>query len=65
MRFTVSALRDAGVPADRIYLSMERDTKRAVSFCGHCQFGPTFVSKDGPVMRFDRIADLLGTGDLN
>ncbi len=23
--------------------------KCAVGFCGHCQYGPTFVCKDGPV----------------
>ncbi len=56
MRFTVSALRDAGVTTDRIYLSMERNMKCAIGLCGHCQFGPAFVCKDGPVMRYDRIA---------
>jgi NAD(P)H-flavin reductase len=64
MRFTVSALRDAGVPADRIYLSMERNMKCAIGFCGHCQFGPTFVCKDGPVMRFDRIADIFAVREV-
>jgi NAD(P)H-flavin reductase len=29
--------------------------KCAVGFCGHCQFGPSFVCKDGPVLRYDRI----------
>ena len=32
--------------------------KCAVGLCGHCQFGPTFVCKDGPVFRYDRIAAL-------
>ena len=64
MRFTVSALRDAGVPIDRIYLSMERNMKCAIGFCGHCQFGPTFVCKDGPVMRFDRIADIFAMREV-
>jgi NAD(P)H-flavin reductase len=64
MRFTVNALREAGVPADRVYLSMERNMKCAVGFCGHCQFGPTFVCKDGPVMRFDRIADILTVREI-
>jgi NAD(P)H-flavin reductase len=27
----------------------------AVGFCGHCQFGPSFVCMDGPVFRHDRI----------
>ncbi len=28
--------------------------KCAVGLCGHCQFGPLFVCKDGPVFRYDR-----------
>jgi NAD(P)H-flavin reductase len=64
MRFTVSALRDAGIPPERIYLSMERNMKCAIGFCGHCQFGPTFVCKDGPVMRFDKIADIFSVREV-
>jgi NAD(P)H-flavin reductase len=56
MRFTIEALRDRGMAADRIWLSMERNMKCAVGVCGHCQFGPDFVCRDGPVFRFDRIA---------
>jgi NAD(P)H-flavin reductase len=59
MRFTVNALRDAGLAADRIYISMERNMKCAIGLCGHCQFGANFVCKDGPVMRFDRIANIF------
>jgi NAD(P)H-flavin reductase len=59
MRFTANALRDAGIPADHIYLSMERNMKCAIGLCGHCQFGPDFICKDGPVMRYDRIASIL------
>jgi len=59
MRFTVSALHEAGVAPDRIYLSVERNMKCAIGLCGHCQFGPTFICKDGPVMRYDRIADFF------
>jgi NAD(P)H-flavin reductase len=64
MRFTVAALHEAGVTADRIYLSMERKMKCAIGLCGHCQFGPTFVCKDGPVMRYDRIADFFTVKEL-
>ena len=28
--------------------------KCAVGLCGHCQFGPTFVCKDGPVYALRR-----------
>jgi len=64
MRFTVSALRDAGVATERIYVSMERNMKCAIGLCGHCQFGPTFVCKDGPIMRFDRIAPIFAMREI-
>lgn len=64
MRFTVSALRDAGVPSDRIYLSMERNMKCAIGLCGHCQFGSAFICKDGPVMRYDRIAGIFAVREI-
>jgi NAD(P)H-flavin reductase len=49
---------------DRIYLSMERNMKCAIGLCGHCQFGPAFVCKDGPVMRFDKIAEILAVREI-
>jgi NAD(P)H-flavin reductase len=60
MRFTVMELQKRGVAAEQTYVSMERNMKCAVGFCGHCQYGPTFVCKDGPVFRFDRIAPIFG-----
>ena len=59
MRFTASALRGAGVEDDAIFLSMERNMKCALGHCGHCQFGGTFICKDGPVLSFDRVRGLL------
>jgi NAD(P)H-flavin reductase len=59
MRFTVAALTQAGMPDDAIYLSMERNMKCAIGLCGHCQLGPTFVCKDGPVFRYDNVRDIL------
>ncbi len=56
MRFTVRELNKIGIPDERIYISMERNMKCAVGFCGHCQFGPQFICKDGPVFRYDVIA---------
>ena len=41
---------------ETIYLSMERNMKCAIGLCGHCQFGPVFVCKDGPVFRYDQAA---------
>ena len=64
MRFTIADLQKRGLPPDRIYLSMERNMKCAIGLCGHCQYGPTFVCKDGPVFRYDRIAALLKVREL-
>jgi NAD(P)H-flavin reductase len=52
------------VPSEQIYLSMERNMKCAVGLCGHCQFGPDFICKDGPVMSYDRIAGLLAIREI-
>jgi NAD(P)H-flavin reductase len=64
MRFTVNALRDVGLTPESIFLSMERNMKCAIGLCGHCQFGSTFVCKDGPVMRFDRIAGIFTVREI-
>jgi NAD(P)H-flavin reductase len=59
MRFCVAELLQRGVCSQDIYLSMERNMKCAVGFCGHCQFGPTFVCKDGPVFQYARLEPFL------
>ncbi|MBM3880577.1 MAG: Ni/Fe hydrogenase subunit gamma [Verrucomicrobia bacterium] len=64
MRFTVQELQRRGVRAQAIHLSMERNMKCAVGFCGHCQFGPWFVCKDGPVFRLDRLREWLGKWEV-
>jgi NAD(P)H-flavin reductase len=64
MRFSLMELQRRGIPAERVYVSMERNMKCAIGFCGHCQYGPTFVCKDGPVFRFDRIAAIFGKAEI-
>lgn len=64
MRFAIATLRDTGLDEGSIYLSMERNMKCAVGFCGHCQFGPTFVCRDGPVFPYSRIANWLALKEL-
>ena len=59
MRFSAADLVHRGVPPASIFLSMERNMKCAVGVCGHCQFGPAFVCKDGPVFPFAQIERLL------
>jgi NAD(P)H-flavin reductase len=57
MRFTVWELMHQGVAAESMFLSLERNMKCGVGLCGHCQYGPFFVCKDGPVMSFQRLRD--------
>ena len=64
MRFTAEALATAGVPPDHVWLSMERNMKCAIGQCGRCQFGPDFICRDGPVLRYDRIAARLRVREL-
>jgi NAD(P)H-flavin reductase len=59
MHFTVDALKKRGVSGTAIYVSMERNMKCAVGFCGHCQFGQHFICKDGPVFTYDRLSSLF------
>jgi NAD(P)H-flavin reductase len=55
MRFTLRELEARDVRPESIFMSMERNMKCAIGSCGHCQFGPNFVCKDGPVFRYDQI----------
>ena len=59
MRFSAMELLAAGLPESRVYLSMERNMKCSIGHCGHCQMGPYFICKDGPVFPYDRVKGLL------
>lgn len=59
MRFTASELLKRGVDQNSVYVSMERNMKCGIGLCGHCQFGPVFVCKDGPVFPYPQIKDML------
>jgi sulfhydrogenase subunit gamma (sulfur reductase) len=50
-----------GVAAERIWLSLERSFSCGGGYCGHCQIGPYFVCRDGPVFPYAQIGWLLGT----
>jgi len=64
MRFAGKGLLEMGVPPERVYVSMERNMQCGIGLCGHCQLGPYFVCADGPVFRYDRIADLMEVREL-
>ena len=52
------------VPPDRVYVSLERNMNCGFGRCGHCQYGPHFICRDGPVFRFDDIAPFFGKGEV-
>jgi len=52
MRFTVKALEQIGFKENQIYLSLERRMKCGIGLCGHCQVGPYFVCRHGPVFPY-------------
>lgn len=56
MKFSVDALMQRGFPAEAVWVSMERNMQCGNGLCGHCQLGPLFVCRDGPVFRYDRVA---------
>lgn len=64
MRFVGETLVGRGVPAPAIYVSLERNMNCAVGLCGHCQFGPALVCRDGPVFPLDRVRRLMLVEDF-
>lgn len=64
MNVVARRLRDSGVALDRVAISLERNMQCAIGFCGHCQFGPDFVCKDGPVLPYAAVAARLGVDEL-
>lgn len=64
MRFSVRELRKRGMNDERIYISAERNMKCAVGHCGHCQFGPMFLCKDGPVFSYAELKPWLEVREL-
>jgi NAD(P)H-flavin reductase len=64
MRYTVRSALARGLRKDQIWLSLERNMQCAVGLCGHCQLGPAFVCKDGPIFRYDKIEPFLDVEGL-
>ncbi|MFQ5488251.1 MAG: FAD/NAD(P)-binding protein [Gammaproteobacteria bacterium] len=64
MQAAVRELRKRGVPEEDIWLSMERNMQCAVGQCGHCQYGPHFVCRNGPVFPLAEIGPVFGIKGL-
>ncbi len=64
MRFVVFEALARRIAPQQIYLSLERNMKCGQGFCGHCQYGPFFICKDGPVYSFDRLEPFFNLEDF-
>lgn len=64
MRFAVMSLQKRGIDDDSLFVSMERNMKCGVGFCGHCQCGPFFVCKDGPVFPYGKLIPFFGMREV-
>ncbi len=64
MRYAARELEARGLPPEQIHLSMERNMKCGAGFCGHCQMGPYFVCKHGPVFTYPQIKPYLDLYEL-
>lgn len=64
IRFAAVALERRRVATPNIFVSVERNMKCAVGTCGHCQLGPLFVCRDGPVFAYERIRPFFGLREV-
>ncbi len=64
MQAAVRHLQQRALPDEAMWLSMERSMQCATGHCGHCQIGPKFVCRDGPVFRYSDIRQYAGVRGL-
>jgi NAD(P)H-flavin reductase len=64
IRFVVFEALARKVAPERIHVSMERNMNCAIGHCGHCQLGPMFVCRDGPVFTYKQLAPFLHVEDF-
>ena len=53
-------LQELGIPAELIYLSLERRMKCGIGLCCHCAVGDLFCCSDGPVFRYSQLKGISG-----
>ncbi len=64
IRFVIYEAMARRVPHENIYVSLERNMKCGQGACGHCQIGPYFICKDGPVFRFDALESFFNVEEF-
>ncbi len=55
IRFVIFEALARRISPANVFVSLERNMKCGQGSCGHCQIGPYFICKDGPVFRFDAL----------
>lgn len=58
MKFAAMGLVDRGFSSEQIFCSMERRMRCGIGLCGHCQLGPKYVCKDGPIFSYAELSKL-------
>ena len=64
MRYAAQALVARGVPAERIYVSAERNMLCGIGTCGHCQLGPFLLCHDGPVLSWQHVGPFMSVPEM-
>jgi NAD(P)H-flavin reductase len=64
MRFVVYEALARRLPEKHIFVSFERNMKCGFGSCGHCQLGPFFVCKDGPIFTYDQLQPYFNIEDF-
>jgi len=64
MRFVVFEALARRIPPEDVFVSLERNMSCGMGFCGHCQYGPHFVCKDGPVFDFAQVEPFFNLEEM-
>lgn len=63
-RFVTWQILRLRMPEDQLFVSLERNMRCGVGRCGHCQYGPKFVCKDGPVFSYASIRNIFAKEEI-
>jgi len=64
IRFVIFEALARRVAPENIFVSLERNMKCGQGSCGHCQIGPYFICKDGPVFSLDQLQPFLNVEEF-
>ncbi|WP_290859024.1 FAD/NAD(P)-binding protein [Hamadaea sp.] len=64
MRVIARNLTDRGLTAGQVQVSLERNMRCGYGVCGHCQYGPLMVCRDGPVTDYATAEPLMAVREL-